>query len=1275
MMENKRTIFDVEIKAPSMVTKLRLVFSITIVFFSFYGTAQSNYWNDAVLSDANKRIVRNKLAVEEVKVFSLDDSLFRAKLTQNNVRTGSIVYFPDDDGKQIAFKVFEANVFSKELSIKYPNIKSYRGVSMDNSTKRIHFSVSPKGIQSMMTGRGEKGMLFMEKGIGQTYVLYNRNNHNAKDIGFICKTSPKILEQSLSSTAKLVDDQTLRKFRVAIAASGEYTNYHGGTKAGALTAINATLTRVNGIFERDLGVTLELIGTTDEVIYLDPETDPFTGSLSSQTQNVLTSVLGEESYDIGHLFNQKDDTLDGNSGFIGSVCRDNRKGSAYTTFSDPEGDVFDIDLVAHEMGHQFGANHTFSHLSEGTSVQVEPGSGTTIMGYAGITGANNVASNSDDYFHYSSILQIREYLETVSCGETMALTNVPPVLNPVQNYIIPKTTAFVLTGDASDADVGDIITYSWEQIDNGIVTQATFGPTSPTGAMFRSLPPTTVPERYFPNLDRILSGNLTQTNPGLGDAWETVSSVERNLNFSLTVRDNALNGGQLVSDEIAVLVSNDAGPFIVTSQSAPATYVAGEVQTISWDVANTNLAPVSAETVDIFLSIDGGLTYPTIVAQNVPNDGTHDVVIPARPTSSARFMVRAHNNIFFAVNSVDFTITASEIVLNFDGLEYEICKPDDLVVDFNYETYLGFSEESTFSIVSLPPGLNATFSSPTANTNNTPISITFTGTNSVPIGNYPLTIRATAPTFTKELEITLNLYDTTFTEVQLVAPTDGFLNASKDLTLEWESNIQNTAYVLEIATDAAFTNIIESPTVSTNVYMPTALENNTEYFWRVKPINSCGEGVFGASRTFTTIDFNCISQDAFGLPLDISSSGTPTIISRISFFEDLPLADLNVNLDLEHTFLADLVISLTSPAGTTVVLVSSSCGEARNINAIFDDDALPFTCAGNPAINGTVRPLGSLSSFNGESILGEWILEVKDNAPSDGGRLNAFALEVCVEGNFRPDADNDGVFDDGDDLCLDTPTGQEVDASGCPIFRFPTENFNVSLQSETCRTNNDGQIQIEAKIGLDYEVTVTGAGVNVVQNFTDSFVLPNLSAGTYAICINGTDGTIVYEEECLDVVVTEPDILEVSAIVALDSNQLTVNLEGSTLYNVALNGVVQQTELSEITLDLKDGANILKVSTNLPCQGVYEEEIIVASNSSPVVFPNPFTDFIEAYLGRESGKVILKVFSATGRLVKSDSLTLNGPVTRIDLSELSTGLYYVQFLGENSKGTVKLIKR
>ena len=1260
-----------------MVTKLRLVFSITMVFLSFYGVAQSNYWKDSQLTDANNQIICTKLAIKKVKAFNLEDSLFKTALSpkQGQARANTVVYFPDEDGEQIAFAVSEAHVFSKELALKYPNIKSYRGVSMDGSSKRIHFSVSPKGIQSMMTGRGEKGMLFMEKGMGETYILYNRKNHTAKDIGFICKTSPKIFQEEVASTAKLVDDQTLRRFRVAIAASGEYTNYHGGTKAGALAAINATLTRVNGIFERDLGVTLELIGNTDEVIYTNPATDPFTGSLSSQTQNTLTSVLGEASYDIGHLFNQKDDTLDGNSGFIGSVCRDNRKGSAYTTFSDPEGDLFDIDLVAHEMGHQFGANHTFSHISEGTSVQVEPGSGTTIMAYAGITGVNNVTSNSDDYFHYISIVQIREYLETISCGETIPLTNTPPVLNPVQNYVIPKTTAFVLTGDATDADVGDVITYAWEQIDNGIVTQATFGPTSPTGALFRSLPPTVAPERYFPELDRILSGNLTQTNPGLDDAWETVASVERNVNFALTVRDNALNGGQLVSDEVSVLVSDDAGPFIVTSQDTPMSYVAGEAQTISWDVANTNLAPISAEQVAIYLSTDGGLTYPTLIAENVVNDGDHTIVIPAQPTVAGRFMVKARNNIFFAINDQDFTIEASEVVLNFSTLAYEICKPNDLVVDFNYETFLGFSEESTFSIAALPEGLNAVFSPLTANSNDTPITITFTGVSSLPIGSYPLTVTATSPSITKDIQIVLNIFDTNFSEVNLIAPEDGFLNASKDLTLEWEATIQNTSYELQIATDAAFANIVASPIVNTNVYAPTALENNTQYFWRVKPMNSCGEGVFGASRTFTTIEFNCVEQNAFGLPLEISSNGTPTIVSRISFFEDLALADINVNLDLEHSFLADLVISLTSPEGTTVVLLSSSCGEARNINAVFDDDALPFTCTGNPAVSGTVRPLGTLSSFNGESILGEWILEVKDNAAADGGRLNSFSLEVCVEGAFRPDEDNDGVFDDGDDLCLDTPSGQEVDASGCPIFRFPTQNFSVSLQSETCRQNNDGQIQIEAKVGLEYSVTIIGPALNTVQNFTDSFVLPNLSAGTYEICINATDGTIVYEEECLNVVITEPDNLEVSSVLTENGSQLVVSLEGAALYNVALNGIVQQTALSEITLDLEKGVNSLKVFTNLPCQGVYKEEVVVVTNGAPLVFPNPFTDVIAVYLEEVSAEVVFNVFSAAGRLVKTDSLTPTDSVARIDLSELATGLYYMQFITPYGAQTVKVIKQ
>ncbi|MGB2759017.1 MAG: reprolysin-like metallopeptidase, partial [Maribacter stanieri] len=548
-----------------MIAKLRLVFSITIVFLSFSSMAQTAYWKNTELNATAKQISKQRLRVNKGKAFILNQAEFETALAET--QNSKLIYFPNEDGSLIPFLVEDAHLFSTELAEKYPSIKSYKGIAFHDPTKQIRFSISPKGIQSTMSTSGDNGALFMQKSIEDTYVLYRRTEQDQRDIDFVCKTMPEVKEYSQNLTAKLVDDQTLRKFRVAISASGEYTQFHGGTKADALAAINATLTRINAVFERDLSITLELIANTDLVIYTNPETDPYTGSLSSQVQNTLTNVIGESNYDIGHLFNQQDNTLDGNSGFIGAVCTDSRKGSGYTTLSSPVGDAFDIDLVAHEMGHQFGANHSFSHISEGTTVQVEPGSGTTIMGYAGITGVNNVASNSDDYFHYVSIVQIRDYLKTVSCGTTEVITNTPPTLAPLVDYIIPKGTPFILTGEGSDADTGDVLSYTWEQIDNGVVTQATFGPNNPAGANFRSLPPKLVPQRYFPSLNRILSGELTQTVPTAGDAWETVSNVRRDLNFSLTVRDNALNGGQSASDELNVTVVNDAGPFLISSQS------------------------------------------------------------------------------------------------------------------------------------------------------------------------------------------------------------------------------------------------------------------------------------------------------------------------------------------------------------------------------------------------------------------------------------------------------------------------------------------------------------------------------------------------------------------------------------------------------------------------------------------------------------------------------------------------------------------------------------
>ena len=568
--------------------------------------------------------------------------------------------------------------------------------------------------------------------------------------------------------------------------------------------------------------------------------------------------------------------------------------------------------------------------------------------------------------------------------------------------------------------------------------------------------------------------------------------------------------------------------------------------------------------------------------------------------------------------------------------------------------------------------MNITFSPETA-TNNVSVTVTFSNTGGVPEALYAIEVEASSASITKQVVLDLSVYDAVFPDAVLVAPADEGTGISANTFLEWEDAASYSSYDVQVATDVAFTNIIEANTVFTNSYTPSNLSYETEYFWRVKPINSCGEGVLSTPFSFTTIEFNCDNNVAEGLPINISATGTPTISSKIPFYDDIALADINVNLELDHTYLADLVVKLISPAGTTVVLLSSSCGDLQNINATFDDDAPNFNCNGDPAISGMVKPLGSLGSFNGESILGEWTLEINDNAASDGGALKSFSLDICVEGAFRPDADNDGVFDDGDDLCLGTPEGVEVDLMGCAIYRFANNNFSVSLNSEACRTSDDGSINISALESLDYEISVSGNGVNVSDTFTDTYTLDNLMSGTYNICIGGTDGALVYEEHCFEVVITQPDVLNVTSRTSFNGKLTVLTLQGSDLFNIELNGVVIQTTESEITINLKDGNNSLKVFTNLPCQGVHEENIFLSEK--PIVYPNPFVSATNVFLGVNVEEVAVEIFTVDGRLVSAQSYQVNGLELPLDFSTYPSGIYFIKFNGENIKGTSKVIKQ
>lgn len=1257
-----------------MAVKLRLVLSITIFFLCYYGLAQSDYWNkkDSNTSGAQQQLAR--LKIEEAQVFSLEGDLFANVLkTGAAKRQQQIVSFPDENGMLRPFAVQESPVLSPELSKKYPEIKSYIGHSLDKDRDRIRFSVSQNGIQSMIVHTNGKNATYMQR-LARTsndYIVYNRESALGASSDFVCETKARIDMGERVSTLNLVDGQVLRKFRLAVSASGEYTQFHGGTVADALAGINATITRVNEIFETDLGIRLELIADNDKIIYTNKNTDPYGINLNLETQNTLNSVIGAANYDVGHLFHK--DQNGGNAGYVGSVCIDSQKASAYSSAVTPQGDHYDIDFVSHELGHQFGANHTWSFESEGTLVQAEPGSGSTIMGYAGISGNQNVTLHGEDYFHYFSIIQIMEYVSTIGCGQTIPIVNTAPEIAPLAHYTIPKTTAFMLTGNATDIDDNNILTYNWEQINNGIVTQNSFGPTNLSGANFRSLRPTVTPWRYFPRLGSIVAGNLTQTNPNTNNTWETVSNVARELDFALTVRDNGPGGGQVASAVTKITVSDQAGPFRVTSQSSNETYEAGTRQEITWEVANTDQSPVNAQKVDIYYSTNGGASFPVKVAEGVPNIGRSEVLVPGFATPTARIMVKAHDNVFLAINTADFTIAPSQIVLDFAQLQFETCIGTDLSAPFTYRTFDGFSEEAVFSVTGMPPGLVATFSSESVIQNDSKVDIVLSNTGSVDPGNYPITITATTASFTKSVVIDLNLLDNNFNDLALQLPANGSTEVSIAPRLEWEPNESYTSYAIEIAKDAGFTDIVETATSIFNYYIPSNLLEATVYYWRVKAQNSCGEGSFGPPYSFTTLNLDCTSESAVDLPTNIPSRGTHTIISKIFLLNDVPIADINVNLDVTHSFLSDLEITLISPAGTKAVLISNSCGGNRDIHATFDDDADSFVCNTSPAINGRVKPLGALTTFKGESTFGDWILEVRDLSASDGGSINSFSLDICSEDVFKLDGDRDGVFDDVD-VCPGTPQGTWVDLNGCPIYLFPVDNFQVEIKSESCSNLNDGSVRIVPRIYMDYQVMVTGAGSNYSANFTDLYFMDALSKGTYEICIVGTQEDKVYEPYCFQAVINEPPPLTVGSRLNTTRDQVILTLDGATEYHVQLNGkLMAVTSAPTIAIELDQGANHLKVYTPLACQGIFEERLFLFTN--PLASPNPFIHEVNITSDREEKSINADIFNSNGTFIASEKYNPVNNTFTMDFSGRPSGLYLIKISGERTNGMIRVIKK
>ncbi len=967
---------------------------------------KTNQKNIEVSKQAQRLSFPREFELYESNISVLKSALQSApnRLTSN--KSTVIITVPNISGTNERFQMFEFSNFAPELQAQFPNIRSYIGVGIDDRNAQIRMSLDDNGIQTMIFRTGKKNEFIEPYSVdGTIYAVYESSRAKG-ELPFTCSTVDTRVANSLqkqSSLSPMSSSGELLIFRLALSCNGEYATYFGGTVANALAGMNATMTRVNGVFEKDLSIHMNLIANNTTLIFTNAGTDPYTtvGQWNNQLQNTLNNLIGNANYDIGHMFGSNGGG--GSAGCIGCVCDDGIKGSGKTSPNDgvPMGDTFDIDYVVHEMGHQFGANHTFSNNVEGSGVNVEIGSGSTIMGYAGIT-AYDVQPHSDAYFVYANIKQIQDNMVAKTCPERITLTNVAPIVNAGLDYTIPKSTPFVLSGVATDAN-GDSLTYCWEQNDTATTQTGAASAASATktgGPNWRSYNPTTSPNRYCPPLARVIANQSTTTGSEL--LVEALSSVARTLNFVLTVRDNYAGSGQTNSDAMKVTVNGTAGPFLVSSPNTALSWTVGTNQSVTWAVAGTTANGVNAQYVDIYLSTDGGNTYPVLLASKVPNDGSETITVPNNVGSTNRVMIKGYKHIFYDISNANFTIAAptSDFGISFNGVAEEqnksVCTGGSVTYAIPYTAYAGFSGTTSFAVTGQPAGTTVTFS-PTTISSDGNITLTITNTGAETPAFYSMIVTATSGAITKTVPLYLELFNSNFGTQALTSPADLAIGQFNTVNFTWPANPNASTYDIQVALDNTFTNIVATATVNTNSYTLSGLTDVTQYYWRVLPKNSACEGNFSAPYLFKTGQPDCSSFFSTNVPITIPTTANVTANSTLNVTSTSTISDVNVSVYITHTWVNDMIITLISPTGTQVQLVSHPCTSAdlQNVDATFDDSGTLLVCGTNPAITGVVRAVGSLSAFNGQSMNGNWTLRVLDTFNEDGGFIDGWSLELC----------------------------------------------------------------------------------------------------------------------------------------------------------------------------------------------------------------------------------------------------------------------------------------
>jgi filamentous hemagglutinin family protein len=635
-------------------------------------TASAGLWQDVAERDVQPAGAR-VIVPERYRLVALDRNVLQniafgapMEFTEAARTSPAVIALPMPDGSVARFAIAETQVMAPELAAKFPEIRTWAGQGIDDPAATVRLDWTPQGFHGMILSAAT-GRVFIDPYSSDDtllYISYFTRDHLSPNRGGFFEQPPidaggrmaAHIQSLMAAAPQASSGTTLRTYRLAVAATGEYTAFFGGA-AQAQAAIVTAVNRVTGIYEVEVAVRLQLVANNNLLIYTNAGTDPYTNNDGStmlgQNQANIDAVIGDLNYDVGHVFS----TGGGGVAYLGVPCRTGWKAQGVTGSSQPTGDAFWVDYVAHEMGHQFGGNHTFNSTvgscgggNRNASTAYEPGSGSTIMAYAGICGAQDLQPHSDPYFHAISFDEIVAYTTLGAgntCGVQTATGNSLPVPSvPAGGFTIPSRTPFALTGSATDAN-GDALTYNWEEFDLGPASNAGDATKVP---FFRSWNATASPTRTFPRLSNLLAGTLA--------TGEVLPNITRALNFRMTVRDNRAGGGGVAYDSITFNVTTAAGPFKVTSPNTAVTWAAG-AQTVTWDVAGTTANSVNCANVNIDLSTNGGVTFPTSLAAGTPNDGTESVTIPNVTTSTARIKVACATSIFFDISDVNFTIGAS----------------------------------------------------------------------------------------------------------------------------------------------------------------------------------------------------------------------------------------------------------------------------------------------------------------------------------------------------------------------------------------------------------------------------------------------------------------------------------------------------------------------------------------------------------------------------------------------------------------------------------------